>query len=122
MSKKEINEDIKDILKNAGLNEEEDIGFTQDQVLSTKLKMDGFADRISNLKDEMQEVFEEMNEFRTDNGNFVIKGFNDYARAIQSLDKAFMNIRKGAFKGFAKMPKGGEGTFSNDLKKSKDKE
>lgn len=103
----------KEILKNTGLNEQ--IDFDIEDVVQVKEKIDSIATKIQSLKEELNTAFREANEFRTDKGSFLIKGFNDYARAIQYLDKAFLEIRKGNFKGIARMPKGGPGTFYGDL-------
>ena len=103
----------KEILKNLGLNEAK-IDFEEKDVLKVRAKFDDIGERIEALRDEVKEVLDESNRFRTDKGDFLIKGQNDYVRAYQALDKAMMNIRKGSFKGLGRMPKGEPGTFYGD--------
>ena len=101
-----------EILKNTGMNEA--VNFDQGDILKLRSKFDEIGGRIADLREELNQLYKESNEFRTDKGDFLLKGHNDYVRAFQALDKAVMNIRKGSFKGLGKMPSGDPGTFYDD--------
>lgn len=106
------NELKREIYKNSGINEEVD--FSEEDVLKKKREIDSFAERINELERELSEILRNAADYRTDRGDFLIKGFDQYVRAAQYLGQALMNIRKGASKGLGKMPTGKPGTFYSD--------
>lgn len=102
------------ILKLSGIVEEvskkrrrrvnEEIGFTEDDVIRSRAKMDGIASKLKELKDEMEETLKEIAKYETESGGNVIKGVVAFQKAFDKLDQSSAELRKGAFKGLGKMP------------------
>lgn len=88
--------------KKKGINEE--IGFTEDDVIRSRAKMDEIANKVKELKDEMEESLKEIAKYETESGGNVIKGVTAFQKAFDKLDQASAELRKGAFKGLGKMP------------------
>lgn len=100
------------ILQNTGLDEA--VNFDMNDVDSVRKRADEIANKISALTEEVRAMLDESNELRTDSGNFLLKGHNDFVHAFNALNKAFLEVRKGSFKGVGRMPKGGPGTFYDE--------
>jgi len=91
-----------EMLRMSGLNEE--INFTEEDVLSSMTDISSFVVKLGELKSEMETLIDNAERFNTETGGNLIKGMSGFKRAFEKLEKAHQEARTVISKGVSKIP------------------